>query len=268
MPNKYEYLLDLLEPYVITYGVSDLNLTSSMLHSPIKDELKVEPLNYLSTPFVEKIYKLDELAFGSKGMGMPRWVLVDCAAMPGFIVGFAIKASSLSSSDKALFGEKFFHDTDYFPLSMYIAIPTKEKGVWFGHNLSSLNGKMELNLSGLGFLTKLVALDLFNIKTLRGATQWNSQAVFIHHKFSALRLLSALTPIHSHELSFVYESKLTKSSSELLSNSLLKDNFEKANIFEPNYINCRELQKRIESKKNVYIEGVTKINDKMLYNLN
>ena len=42
------------------------------------------------------------------------------------------------------------------------------------------------------------------IKSLMGATQWDSKALFIHSRIGELELLSAFTPIHTKENTLCY----------------------------------------------------------------
>lgn len=206
MNKKDQNLIENLVPYIIGYkkNFEHFNLEH------ISRGQRYNPLSLSSSDFVNLVYRMDEIAFGSKDMTMPRWVMFDCSVMPSAVYGYAIHKSQMSDNDLALYGET---KCDYIPVSMYIAIPTVNKECWFGHNLTSLNNKMEMDLSGLGSLTKRSAIRALNIRKLMGATQWNSDAIFVHLKFGYLEVLSAYTPIHTIEetLSYLCEFKADNS---------------------------------------------------------
>jgi hypothetical protein len=201
MQTKYHDLLKNLEPFIICHpdGLGSFNL--DYLGVELKTENRINPLLLSSQKFIEKIYNLDNLSFGGSGMGMPKWVFFDCAAVPGAVVGFGVRASRLTESDCKTLEAK---GDELIPISMYIAIPCAQGG-WFGHNLSSLNGRIEFECSGLGLLTKYYAIGLLNIKNLTGATQWNSHALGLHLKLGPLKLVTSYTPVHSIPTTLCYE---------------------------------------------------------------
>ena len=53
------------------------------------------PLHLSELPFAEAIYQIEWKSFGKQDLAIPRWVFYDCAAMPGFIAGFAGRTSKL-----------------------------------------------------------------------------------------------------------------------------------------------------------------------------
>jgi hypothetical protein len=88
---------------------------------------------------------------------------------------------------------------------MYIAIPTFEKGVWFGHNLASAASLLpDQNLKGLGSLTKAIALKMYRAKEQVGATQWTSKALYVHWRLGPMELSSAITPAHGEDGTLTY----------------------------------------------------------------
>lgn len=202
MKEKYHALNAKLTPYIICK--EDIWLNSKQYGITFdKRTLFFDPLKVKDAFFINSIQKLDSLSFGGQSMGMEKWVLFDCAMVPGFVFGYAIEVDKLSESDQGIIGKKHSLN-EFFPLSMYIAIPTIS-GDWFGHNLSSLNSLLSEELSGLGLFTKAMAMSCFNIKKLLGATQWDSNALSLHLKFGPLKLLSAFTPNHSKEESLCYQ---------------------------------------------------------------
>ena len=201
MKEKYHLLNKKLKPFLICGPNTLMNFKKN---DPYFDTgvYYCNPLHQESKSFINKIQKLDVLSFGANAMAMEKWVLFDCAMMPGFIFGYGIETINLSKDDQERLGVKP-NDNEFFPLSMYIAIPTIS-GEWFGHNLSSLNSVLEEELSGLGLYTKVMAMEKFKITHLLGATQWKSPALSLHLKFGHLELLSAFTPNHSKEESLCY----------------------------------------------------------------
>ena len=162
----------------------------------VADDARFDPLRREAAPFLDRLARLDALTFGAEGMPMPRWVFYDCAEIPGGIVGFGARAATISSDVRALL-EVPEGAEGIVPLSMYIAIPTLEPGVWMGHNLSTAR-------RGLGGITKAVALKVFRASAQIGVTQWDSAALFVHTRMGPLELLTAWTPAHSHAASLTY----------------------------------------------------------------
>jgi hypothetical protein len=232
MLRKYHNLISILEPFIITSPRNQISF-NSVLGIPINKNLIFNPLSTSSTNFINKVYQMDQMTFGTQGMGMDKWVFFDCSAMPGAVFGYAIHSSKLSKKDQQLLS---IGNNEYFPLSMYIAIPTLEKDTWFGHNLSSLNKKLEIDLSGLGLLTKCSALETLRIKKLNGATQWNSPALYIHLKIAEIELLSSFTPIHDKENTLCYSCNFENVES-ILSGNCKQREFDE--VFEPNLVNIK-----------------------------
>ena len=197
--DKYKDLLKKLNPFVVCTKDNFkelLNLDPEITNLKFYDSLDTR-----NTDFFKRILELDEKCFDEAGMGMPRWVFFDCAIMPGVVFGFGIESRQLSSQDREFLKIK---TECFYPLSMYAALPDSQNN-WFGHNLCSLNSKLQISLAGLGFLTKMFAMKLIKAHKIRGATQWNSKALNLHLKFGPVKLLSAYTPIHSNPETLCYE---------------------------------------------------------------
>ncbi len=164
----------------------------------------IDPLDSRNAPFFFQLQRLDRLTFGPEGMPMARWIFYNMAELPGFIHGFAIPHDDLSSNERAALEVP----ADYrgpVPIAMYIAIPIRGRGLWFGHNLASLNRLLpERRLAGLGTLTKALGLAAYGVETSFGATQWTSKALHIHARFGPLRLHTAWTPAHSIPSTLTY----------------------------------------------------------------
>lgn len=208
MKEEYQNIIDHLKPFVVAN-----KLSLSCLHRSFygKEVEYFDPLELRSAPFFASLPQVDKLSFESSQMVMDKWAFLDCAALPGAIVGFM--------AHKELLGEKVFaqlnYDCDWLPISLFMAIPTMTHNVWFGHNLSSLGRKIEKPLKGLGVMTKLLGIKVLGIKNMMGATQWGNIAVKTHLKLGPLRLMSSWTPNHSHPNTLTYWSDYGRSSSFL-----------------------------------------------------
>lgn len=183
------------------------------------------PLDVKELAFADRIYSLEERAFGPSNMAMPRWVFYDCAVMPGFVAGFAARPSALSKAAREALDPKKFpasqspiktsgvlkeveslDDMDWIPLSLFIIIPTMHKGEWVAHNLCSVNSLLpkEEQFYGLGFLSKAFGLWYANVEQCSGMTQWGSPALKLHSHYGHLEVIGAYAPVHSHAKTITY----------------------------------------------------------------
>jgi hypothetical protein len=164
----------------------------------------INPLDIHELEFAEQIYFLETNAFGPANMAMPRWVFYDCAVMPGFVAGFAMRTSVLPESIKKIM--RYDENQEWTPLSLFIIIPTMAKGEWVAHNLCSVNSLLPEGerLYGLGFLTKAFGLWYANVETCCGMTQWGAPALKLHSHYGHLEVLTSYTPVHSHAKTITY----------------------------------------------------------------
>src|SRR5437868_8416126 len=183
-----------------------------------------DPLDIAEVNFADRIYSIEERAFGPSNMAMPRWVFYDCAVMPGFVAGFAARPSALSPEvRKALDPQKFpatgsqnpkaiksLDEMDWVPLSLFIIIPTMHKGEWVAHNLCSVNSLLpkEHQFYGLGFLSKAFGLWYANVEQCSGMTQWGSPALKLHSNFGHLEVVGSYAPVHSHAKTITYRAQV------------------------------------------------------------
>jgi hypothetical protein len=184
-----------------------------------------DPLDVRELAFADRIYSLEERAFGPSNMAMPRWVFYDCAVVPGFVAGFAIRPRALSKVLREILDPKKFPATgspirtskvlkevesldelDWVPLSLFIIIPTMHKGEWAAHNLCSVNTLLpkEEQLYGLGFMSKAFGLWYANVQQCTGMTQWGSPALKLHSHYGHLEVIGAYAPVHSHAKTITY----------------------------------------------------------------
>jgi len=162
------------------------------------------PLDIKELEFAEQIYFIEGQAFGPANMAMPRWVFYDCAIIPGFVAGFAMRTSKLPVAIKKVM--RTSPDQEWTPLSLFIIIPTVAKGQWVAHNLCSINSMLPEadRLYGLGFLSKAFGLWYANVESCLGMTQWGSPALKLHTHYGHMQIVTAYTPVHSHAKTITY----------------------------------------------------------------
>ncbi len=193
-----------------------------------KEPLFMDPLRMGDVYFSNALLNMESRAFQNSDMPMPRWVFFDCAVMPGFISGFAIRTKMLPQSIVQLIGYENLIG-DWTPVSMFIVIPTMVQGEWVAHNLSSINSLIpeDDRLYGLGFLSKAFGLAYANIQVCCGMTQWGSPALRLHSHYGEIEVVTAYTPGHTYASTLTYRLQVntkqwsrffTKSSSEEFAN--------------------------------------------------
>ncbi len=169
-----------------------------------EEPLYKNPLMMDEVGFADQILRLETNAFKSSNMPMPRWVFYDCAIMPGFVAGYAIRKSKATPEMRAILEPD--DNVEWMPISLFIAIPAMAPKEWIAHNLCSVNSLIpkEQSIYGLGFLTKAFALWYANVESLCGITQWASPAVRLHTHYGDFEVLTAYTPVHSYARTLTY----------------------------------------------------------------
>ncbi len=200
-----------LEPFLVTSGEPADRFDLAPFGVPIPPENRFDATRVDTGPFIDRLETLDSLTFGPEGMPMPRWMFYELAALPGAIFGFGLRAGVLPDPLRHRLGLGDGVDgSGLVPVSMYIAIPI-EPPTWCGHNLASLKRVLpELGLRHLASRTKAFALRCLRCERQIGATQWDSDALFVHTKFGPLELLSAWTPAHAFPATLTYSVRLTE----------------------------------------------------------
>jgi hypothetical protein len=202
---KYQKILQETEPYLLTYPGNLKGFDLKPFGVTIPKENIFSCIDARNALFFDLLHKLDGLSFGPKGMPMDKWVFFDCSEMPAGVFGFAYRASKLSEEVLNLYGVDRSY-TGIIPVTQYIAIPMVS-GEWFGHNLCTTNAILGAQaLPGLSLMAKAFGIKVYNIKTLLGATQWDSDALNIHLQLSDMEILSAYTPAHSFPFTMCYRS--------------------------------------------------------------
>lgn len=174
-----------------------------------KEVLKRDPLSMDEEGFARIIMEIEGRAFQQSGMPMPGWVFYDCGLIPGIVTGFAYRTSKLPDAVKYTLGGALLN-TEWTPLSLFIAIPCGNKKEWVAHNLSSINALLPKDdrFYGLGFLSKSFGLWYSNIKQICGMTQWMSPALKLHVNYGDFEVLTSYTPVHSHPHTLTYRCAL------------------------------------------------------------
>jgi hypothetical protein len=177
--------------------------------------LLINPLDLKDLEFAERIYHLENTAFGPAAMAIPRWVFYDCAVMPGFVAGFAMKTSKLPAAIRKVLNPK--GDYEWTPLSLFIIIPTMKKGEWVAHNLCAVNSLLPASdrLYALGFLSKAFGLWYANVEACCGMTQWGNSALKLHSHYGHLQILTSYTPVHTHANTITYRTEVNLNHWEL-----------------------------------------------------
>lgn len=251
---KFQTLLDKLEPYIFSFGGNFQYFDRSPLSKEVKSENLFDCTKTATESFYNLLRQMDAITFGDQGMAMDGWMYFDCSAMPGAITGFGIQQNALPKS----LLEKLKIPSEYkgiIPISMFIAIPMLGES-WFGHNLSSLKSELGEEYAGLGLLTKAMGIKILKIKTMYGATQWNSPAIHIHSQLADMELVTAITPVHTHRNSLCYKSIYTnKGIEEALSGKSRKALIDFKLISGTDFKFFEQIQLFLEKDKKVIICG-------------
>lgn len=170
---------------------------------PMKPIYK-NPLHMGEVDFADQILRFEEKAFTESNMAMPRWVFYDCAVVPGFVAGFAIRKKRAPQAILDLLQPS--DSSEWVPISLFIIIPTMGKREWVAHNLCSINSLIpkDQGFYGLGFLTKAFGLWYANVEVCCGMTQWTSPAIQLHTHYGNFEILTAFTPVHSYSHTLTY----------------------------------------------------------------
>lgn len=193
---------DALIPYVLTFGHNvdhlnlDLDLGQDIQVLLVEDEANAD--------FCYILNNNNQIAFGGpKDMGMPLWVMLDCAILPTAMIGFMAHSSEI---DDELW-EELELDDDYegmVPISEYCAAMSVEPGCVSGFSLHSVWPGQ-----GLATRTKALALAVLNARQQVGVTQFNNPAIRVHARFGPMQVLIHRPRVHTHpEDSFVYKLQL------------------------------------------------------------
>ena len=163
-----------------------------------KRGLILDPQKRANESFLHLVQELDKITFGPLEMTMPKWVSYDAGIMPSGIFGFCAQAPKLEQWVKRALAVP----EDYIgqvPLTQLIAIPTPEKGAWYLHTISSINQVCmgAAAPANLILLTLCLAVRVFRMQRLYGASQWRSSRLNMYVSLGPLEILTAYTYNHS-----------------------------------------------------------------------
>lgn len=191
-----------LVPYVLTtrrnlpYLDLDVDIGVDAETFFVEDERHAE--------FCSILNRSNHEAFGGReSMGMPLWVMLDCAILPSAVVGFMLPVDR--TPDEII--DKLDIDDDYegyVPVSEYCGCPTVEKDCVSGFSLHS-----HLVGQGIATRTKALALAIYGARTQIGVTQFYNPAIRVHVRFGAMEIVTHRPAVHTYpEDSFVYRLEL------------------------------------------------------------
>lgn len=131
-------------------------------------------------------------------LGMPRWVMLDCCALPSAIFGFEAPRDAVPSAVADTMDPE--GALEWIGVSEYIALPTLRPAELIGVSLFSLVAGQRL-----GVRTKALTLRLLNADTQTGVTQWSGAGVKLHLEFGPLEITSTAVAVHDRpEETFIY----------------------------------------------------------------
>lgn len=136
-----------------------------------------------------------------RSLAMPAWVMLDCAALPAGVIGFArpraqvppalfarllTRASALVDPDALA---RLAQHEGLVPLAEYACVPTPEPGHVVGFSLFSLE-------RGLGVRTKAMALAMHRARRQTGVAQVEGRALRAHTTIGPLDVVRAGVAAH------------------------------------------------------------------------
>jgi hypothetical protein len=188
------------------------------------------PLDFLG-PY-ERPWKLEDLmraynilnatAFGSKGIPLQSWVMIDLGLLPsGFVLITLPRAeaeAALGDDGRGRFSESereriagvlpaVLAEADRLgypgpiPVAGYCAAPTPDRAAWVGWSLCSA-------IPGLGTVAKGLGLLAYGARTLTGVAQFYDPALRVHRKFGPMRLLAAVLDLHPVRHTMAYRTEV------------------------------------------------------------
>ncbi|MFU8802857.1 MAG: hypothetical protein ACNA8W_03510 [Bradymonadaceae bacterium] len=198
---NHELIEENLTPYVLTNRANlaflnlDVDLPMPIEVLCVEDEKNAE--------FCRILNRSNQVAFGGPdSMGMPLWVMLDCAILPSAMIGFMLPRKYVASQLAELLDLDDYEG--YVPVSEYCACPTVESGCVSGFSLHS-----HLMGQGVATRTKALALLIYGARQQVGVTQFANPAIRVHVRFGAMEVTIHRPTVHTYsEDSFVYRLEL------------------------------------------------------------
>lgn len=195
-------LQNTLVPYVLTFGRNAAHLNLDLDIGKEVEVLRVEDDE--NAEFCRLLNHSNQLAFGGpNSMGMPLWVMLDCAIIPAAMTGFMLPAEEAPDElwDLLEIEEDY---SGWVPISEYCASLTVEPGCVSGFSLHS-----HISSLGIATRTKALALAILDAKAQIGVTQFDNPAIRVHARFGPMEILLHRPAVHTHaQDSFVYRINL------------------------------------------------------------
>jgi hypothetical protein len=187
-----------LTPFVLTMGA---NVDRLKLDLEIDSKIEIFCIeNDDNAEFCSILNRGNQAAFGGPSdMGMPLWVMLDCAILPSAMTGYMLPRERVSAE----IIDRLDVDDDYegfVPVSEYCACPTVEPKTVSGFSLHS-------HIPGHGIATRTKALGLLVMGARRqiGVTQFQNPALRVHVRFGPMEVKIHRPIVHTHaDDSFVY----------------------------------------------------------------
>ena len=174
--------------------------------------------------FLDQFHVMNGIAFGPRGIPMPRWVMIDLALMPSAALITAMPQDAyevmVHTAALGVVAPRLIEVlesarkngyTGPIPVGGYCACPSAAPGRWVGWSLWSVVPGV-----GLGLAAKALALSVYRARQLDGVTQYDNAAIRVHARFGRLRVVAATVPLHTAAGSFRYENDLTQPAGEEL----------------------------------------------------
>ncbi len=135
----------------------------------------------------------------SGALGMPRWVMLDCCALPSAVFGLEVPRDAVPKDLADAMDPT--GRLEWIGVTEYIALPSVAPGEVVGVSLFSLVAGRRL-----GSRTKAMTLRLMGAATQTGVTQWTGAGIKLHLQFGPLRVVSSRVAVHDRPSeTFVYQ---------------------------------------------------------------
>ena len=163
-------------------------------------KIVVEDIN--NKVFFDNYIYINGIAFGEKTLGIPRWVGIDCVALPSVTVGFALPFKKLPVEIKRKLDVK--DKNQLIPVSEYTLIPKIYQSRKFVNcTLCSVISK-----NSLASLSVLLGIAIYNPIEIDIVAQFSDISLKTHTKYGNLEIILPKLDIHNLNTSFVGRLKI------------------------------------------------------------
>jgi hypothetical protein len=196
MLTHYRRILEACAPYVIARRHVAERLRLAPLGVAIEPRHRFDPTHMASGPFIALVKRLDRLCYSPSAMGMPDWVMYDCAMIPGAIVGLGTPADALEPWVRRALEVPAGY-LGLVPMSILITLPTPALPSWLIYSLCSVN-QMAAGAApeGLWRFTLALGAEVFEMRDAVCTTRWRSPHLGLYAGLGPLDVITAWTPSH------------------------------------------------------------------------